>query len=91
MLHFRSLASGSSGNSFLLRTHKTSLLFDAGIRLSALERYLREDGVELRDLTGVLISHEHRDHCGAAAELARDYGVPVWANLDVDEKVLAAS
>lgn len=83
MLHFRSLASGSSGNSFLLRTHKAALLFDAGVRLSTLERYLREDGVALQDLTAVLISHEHRDHCGAAVDLAKDHGVPIWANLEV--------
>jgi phosphoribosyl 1,2-cyclic phosphodiesterase len=83
VLHFRSLASGSSGNSFLLRTHKAAILFDAGIRLSTLEHYLQEDGVSPTDLMAVLISHEHRDHCGAAADLAREHGVPIWANLEV--------
>jgi phosphoribosyl 1,2-cyclic phosphodiesterase len=83
VLHFRSLASGSSGNSFLLRTHKTSLLFDAGVRLPSLERYLASEGVAPADLSAVLISHEHRDHCLSALDLAVRYNVPVWANFEV--------
>lgn len=83
MLHFRSLASGSSGNAYLLRTEKTALLFDAGIRYSNLERFLEGEGLTPDRLTGVLISHEHRDHCVAAEDLARRHGVPVWANEEV--------
>jgi phosphoribosyl 1,2-cyclic phosphodiesterase len=83
VLHFRSLASGSSGNSFLLRTHKANLLFDAGIRLASLERYLAAEGVAPDELSAVLISHEHRDHCTSALDLAQRYNVPIWANFDV--------
>lgn len=80
MIHFRSLASGSSGNAYLLRTSNTTLLVDAGIPVSRLDKILRSEGVEPERLTGVLISHEHRDHCSAAADLARLYGTPLWAN-----------
>jgi phosphoribosyl 1,2-cyclic phosphodiesterase len=83
MLYFRSLASGSSGNAFLLRTDTISLLFDAGLRRSTLESMLADEGVPPASLGGILISHEHRDHLGSAEEMAERYQVPVWANDEV--------
>lgn len=83
MLYFRSLASGSSGNAFLLRTDSISLLFDAGLRRSTLEKLLVAEGVAPESLGGILISHEHRDHLGSAAELAERYHTPIWANDEV--------
>jgi phosphoribosyl 1,2-cyclic phosphodiesterase len=83
MLYFRSLASGSSGNSFLLRTDSISLLFDAGLRRAMLDKVLADEGVPPSSLGGILISHEHRDHLGSAAELAADHSIPVWANHEV--------
>ena len=83
MLYFLSLASGSSGNAFLLRTDTISLLFDAGLRRSTLEKMLAAEGVAPASLGGILISHEHRDHLGSARELAEEYDVPVWANDEV--------
>jgi phosphoribosyl 1,2-cyclic phosphodiesterase len=80
---FRALASGSSGNAYLLRTSKVSLLFEAGLRLPKLEGYLRSEGVVPRALSAVLVSHEHRDHCVAAPDLASNFGVPVCANTEV--------
>jgi phosphoribosyl 1,2-cyclic phosphodiesterase len=83
MLYFRSLASGSSGNAYLLRTETISLLFDAGLRRSTLEKVLEAEGVPPARLGGILISHEHRDHLGSAAEIAERHSVPVWANAEV--------
>jgi phosphoribosyl 1,2-cyclic phosphodiesterase len=80
VFHFRSLASGSSGNAFLLKTDKASVLFDAGLRLSALERYLADEGVAPSRLSAILLSHEHRDHAAAARDFAEEHGVPVCAN-----------
>ncbi len=83
MLLFQSLASGSSGNSYLLRTEKTTLLVDAGLRLSTLVKYLAAEGIAPSDLTAILISHEHRDHCAGARELAEEHRAPVWSNAAV--------
>jgi phosphoribosyl 1,2-cyclic phosphodiesterase len=84
---FRALASGSSGNAFLLRTDSTTLLFDAGIRLPSLRKYLASEGVALEDISAVLLSHEHRDHCQAASDIVIASRTPVYAN----EKVLRAT
>ncbi|HZU14149.1 MAG TPA: MBL fold metallo-hydrolase [Chloroflexota bacterium] len=82
MLRFRSLASGSSGNAYLLLTDQASILFDAGLRLPTLTKYLSLEGVEISRLDAVLLTHEHRDHSAAVEDLAA-LGVPVWANEPV--------
>jgi phosphoribosyl 1,2-cyclic phosphodiesterase len=83
LLLFRALASGSSGNAYLLRTQGVTLLFDAGLAMPRLEKYLASEGIRPADLSAVLISHEHRDHCLSAPDLANEYRVPIWANADV--------
>jgi phosphoribosyl 1,2-cyclic phosphodiesterase len=80
---FRALASGSSGNAFVLRTEKTTLLIEAGLRLPALRKHLAAEGITLDTLTAVLISHEHRDHCAAVLDLADQFNVPILANEEV--------
>jgi phosphoribosyl 1,2-cyclic phosphodiesterase len=77
------LASGSSGNAYLLRTDKVSLLFDAGLGMPKLEKYLATEGVAPAAISAAFISHEHRDHCLSASELAADHGVSIWSNADV--------
>ena len=76
-LHLRSLASGSSGNAFLARTPTSSFLIDAGLSARALERHLRQSGIDPRALTAIVVSHEHHDHAQGAGPLARRYGIPV--------------
>lgn len=83
MFVFQALASGSSGNAYLLRTQRTTLLFEAGLRLPVLLGYLAAEGVHPESLTGIFISHEHRDHCASARDLAASHGATVCANVDV--------
>jgi phosphoribosyl 1,2-cyclic phosphodiesterase len=80
---FHALASGSSGNAFLLRTPRAAVLLEAGLRLPLLRRYLGEAGLTPEDLTAVFVSHEHRDHCLSARDLALDCGAPVYSNSHV--------
>jgi phosphoribosyl 1,2-cyclic phosphodiesterase len=80
LLVFRALASGSSGNAFVLRTDRTRILFDAGLRLPILLKHLSSEGISPDTLSAVFISHEHRDHCVGAADLARVHDVPIIAN-----------
>ena len=76
-LRIRSLASGSNGNAFLVRTTTSALLIDAGLSARMLERLLRAHGVEPSTLTAIVLSHEHHDHAQGAGPLARRYGVPI--------------
>lgn len=79
---FRSLASGSSGNAYLLRTGKATLLFDAGLPLKRMLQALTAEEIAPEQISAVLLSHEHRDHSAAARDLADRFGIPIWANAD---------
>jgi phosphoribosyl 1,2-cyclic phosphodiesterase len=73
---FRSLASSSSGNSYVLDDGRTRLLIEAGLPFPKLQRLL-DYGVP----SSCIISHSHGDHSKAAQELARR-GVDVWCSAD---------
>lgn len=74
------LASGSSGNAFLVETGAVKLLFDAGLSSATLEYYLRQRSVLPEQLTAIFISHDHIDHLRGVGTLARRYRLPVVAN-----------
>src|SRR5579859_4082660 len=74
-MKFGMLGSGSRGNGTLIRCGATTVLADCGFLLRDTERRL---GVEPRELTAIVVTHEHADHIGGVARLARKYRLPVW-------------
>jgi phosphoribosyl 1,2-cyclic phosphodiesterase len=79
-LRVSALASGSSGNAFLVEAGDVKLLFDAGLNALTLEYYLRLRGTLPSQLAAVFVSHEHIDHLRGAGMLARRYRLPVVAS-----------
>lgn len=75
-----SFASGSSGNALLIQDGGCALLVDCGLSQRAIERHLRHAGVHPADLTAIVLTHEHSDHCMSVGPLSRRYGIPVVAN-----------
>jgi phosphoribosyl 1,2-cyclic phosphodiesterase len=72
------LASGSSGNITLLETERTRLLIDAGLgkretlaRLAAVERAVDH-------IDGILITHEHTDHCNGLPQMLGLWKAPLY-------------
>lgn len=61
-LSVTSLGSGSRGNALLLQTGETTLLVDCGIGSRRLVPALRERGLNLGEIAGLLLTHEHADH-----------------------------
>lgn len=63
---------------------KPLTLIDVGPRYEpareALERALANRGYRVADVKRIVITHAHADHCGLAAELARDSGTEVLAH-----------
>ncbi len=74
------LFSGSSGNSIYIAGGGVRLLVDAGMSAAREEAALREIGVNVRDLDGILVTHEHVDHIRGLGVLCRKHGLPVYAN-----------
>jgi len=77
-MRFALLGSGSQGNGLLVQHGATRLLLDCGFGLSETVRRLARLGVTPEELTGIVVTHEHDDHIGGVARLARKFGLPVW-------------
>lgn len=71
MLRVATLASGSSGNCAVVSDGWIHILLDAGISTRRTAQGLKALGVELRHVSGVLITHEHIDHVAALPVLCR--------------------
>ena len=73
------LASGSKGNAVLVRAGKTSILVDAGISSKRLVAGLAKAGVKPGELTGIFVTHEHKDHVAGLPVFSRRAAVPIFA------------
>jgi phosphoribosyl 1,2-cyclic phosphodiesterase len=80
MVKFSSLFSGSSGNCLFVGDGETRLLVDVGKSARAVERELEKIGEDARQLSGILITHEHIDHIRGLCMLAKRWNLPVFAN-----------
>ncbi|MBQ4638079.1 MAG: MBL fold metallo-hydrolase [Clostridia bacterium] len=78
-LLFRTLCSGSDGNSVLVSDGDTHLLFDAGLGIRAFENSIRACGISPQALSGILITHEHSDHIKGVDAISAKYSIPVYA------------
>ena len=83
-LRLRNLGSGSSGNATLIEAHSgvtfTRVLIDCGLRVSEVKKRLQACDLELEDLDGVFVTHEHSDHWGHAAALCQRLSIPLWSS-----------
>lgn len=79
-IKFSPLFSGSSGNAVFIRAGDISLLIDAGCNGSAITGAINAIGEDPRELTGILITHEHSDHIRGAGVLSRMLDIPIYAN-----------
>ncbi|WLD81439.1 MBL fold metallo-hydrolase [Selenomonas dianae] len=78
-MDIRVIASGSSGNSYLIGDGRTRLLLDAGIPFRRIQI-----GCSFRtsSIDGCLVTHRHGDHAAAIPKLLRR-GIAVYSNADV--------
>ena len=79
-LEFRSLFSGSTGNSSLIGFDDTYLLVDAGRTGKMLDEAVRAQGFDMKKVRAILVTHEHVDHIRGVGVLARKYGMEVYAS-----------
>ena len=77
-LRFASLGSGSRGNALLVEFGSTLLMVDCGLPRKVVEERLQAAGRSPRDVTAILVTHEHTDHAQGVATFARRYNTPLW-------------
>lgn len=73
LLYYCSFGSGSSGNSCYIGTSKGGMLIDAGIRAEEIERGLAANGVDMKHVKAVLLTHDHADHVKYVYTLLRTH------------------
>lgn len=73
------IASGSSGNAYLIGDGKTHLLLDAGIPFKRIQVGC---GFRTSSIDGCLVTHRHGDHATAIQKLLQR-GITVYSNADV--------
>lgn len=73
-----SLSSGSSGNCYYLGTSEYGILIDAGIGVRTIKKYLREYGIAIETIMGVLVTHDHSDHIKSVGALGSKMNIPVY-------------
>ncbi len=71
------LQSGSKGNCFYVESDNTRLLVDAGISLRQATLRLESQGRDISTVQGILLTHDHSDHCKYVADFSRRLNVPV--------------
>lgn len=92
MLKLLCCGTGSSGNSYALRTDTETLLLDAGMPIKEIKKGLNWN---IKNVVGCVISHVHQDHCKSKSDLEK-MGIPVFAPyvsldwIEADESVVLA-
>lgn len=61
-IQFISFGSGSSGNCAYIGDKRNGFLIDAGVDPAFVERTLKEKGIDMERVRGVLLTHDHGDH-----------------------------
>ena len=73
-----SIASGSSGNCIYVADDNTNLLVDAGISKKRIVEGLESIDVDVKNIDGILVTHEHLDHIKGLGIMARAYNIPIY-------------
>jgi phosphoribosyl 1,2-cyclic phosphodiesterase len=79
MLRLASVGSGSKGNATLVATDETTILIDCGFPVREMLARLPKLGVDISDIDAILVTHEHSDHIGGVAAVAKAAGAQVFA------------
>ena len=66
-----SISSGSSGNSYLIKSKEGAILIDAGISASRIISGLKRAETEPSEVKAVFITHEHSDHVAGVRVLMK--------------------
>lgn len=67
-MEFKSLASSSHGNAYIVADEQTRILLECGVSHKQLQKLA---GFSLSDIKACLVSHEHKDHAKCVDELIK--------------------
>jgi phosphoribosyl 1,2-cyclic phosphodiesterase len=77
-MRISTVASGSSGNCVYVGSDNTHVLVDVGISGKRTEQGLNDNGISIKDISAILITHEHIDHINGLGVISRKYEIPIY-------------
>jgi len=83
VMDIKILASGSTGNAYLISDPSTKILIECGIPIRQINKGIDFD---LASIDGCLISHSHKDHCKAYKDILR-YSIDCYASKQTWEQL----
>ena len=84
-MKFKTIASGSKGNCSIVLCDETKLIIDMGISYLTLKKSLEENSLSFDQFTGILITHNHKDHINGLASLIKKTNIPAFLPKEMYE------
>ena len=82
-MKFKSFSSGSKGNCSIVLCDNTNIIIDMGISYLTLKRSLEENSLSFSNISGVLITHCHKDHISGLSTLMNKTKLNVYIPIDM--------
>src|ERR1700730_16505798 len=83
------LGSGSTGHAILIVAGDTRVLIDAGLSTREIVRRVALLGEDAKRLNGIVVTHEHADHCGGLRVLLKMLDCPVYISAKTREAYIS--
>lgn len=75
------LFSGSSGNSYYIGNGECGILIDCGRSAKQIENALSANGLDIKNVKAIFVTHEHSDHISGLRVLASRHKLKVYASM----------
>ncbi len=86
-MRLKIIASGSSGNSTFLEINNKRFLIDVGISCSAIEKSLKEFGVDPKSINYILLTHTHSDHVRGLEVFCKKHKTQVYITEKIHKDI----
>jgi len=87
MIKFKSLFSGSKGNSSLIQSDKANVLLDVGFGYKNILDKLQKMNLTPQSITAIVITHEHSDHIAALPFWTKNCATKIYAPRNIADYI----
>lgn len=87
MPRFLSFSSGSSGNCYYVGNEENGFIIDMGVSGRTLKKACQTNGIDLKTVSMILVSHDHGDHIKYLGPVAERMSVPVFATSKLHQSM----
>ena len=78
MIHYVVLTTGSCGNCYIFTDGTDTIVVDAGVTFSKMQRGLESHGIAADTIRSVFLTHLHPDHSKGVGVVQRKLGIPAY-------------